>query len=193
MNSSLPYKINWLDLSHVGYPDSIGIGALTGCKHRFIQRNMAEDLGVLKTNNVRHIILLCETVELQRFGVSIESFSDFEVHHYPCEYGLFPNIAELMEIIRRIFHIVETGEKCLIVSRDGLGRSCLVGATIILHTNDTLNYTDVYALMKRSVDRRAVQTVKQYNFLVEFRDLRDDFVANSACHGGAAFDRHLSR
>ena len=45
-------------------------------------------------------------------------------------------------------------------SRDGLGRSCVVGATLMLQTNDNLTYSDAFDAIKKVIGPRAIQTVK---------------------------------
>ncbi len=45
-------------------------------------------------------------------------------------------------------------------SRDGLGRSCVVGATLMLQTNDNLTYAEAFDAIKKVIGPRAIQTVK---------------------------------
>jgi protein-tyrosine phosphatase len=179
MNSNLPYKINWLSLHYLGFPDSLAIGSLPGCKHRFINRDLNADTDVLLNAGIRNSFVLVDDMELQRFGVrnlvDVLNSKGINCKQYPCELGMFPPIEAIMEIIKDIFHHLENGQKSIIISRDGFGRSCVVGAAMLLHTDDNILHDEVYATMKRTVGPRAVQTVKQYNFLVDFRQLRDKF------------------
>jgi len=198
MNSLTPYKVNWLDLSCLGYSDKVAIGGLPGCRHRFVARDFQDDLNVIISNEIHYAIILCEDRELDRFGVpNILSAFDavgIQTEHYPCEYGLSPTIESLLQIIRKIFGVLERGEKCAIISRDGLGRSCVVASALLLHTDDNLSFSDVYDTMKRLLGARAIPTVKQYNFIVDYRQLRDEYVADAFGYDEATDHlRHISR
>jgi len=179
MNSHSPYAIKWVDLSYLGYPDSIGIGSLPGCTFRFINRNLQADADVLLSNGIQQAIILMDDIELRRFGgsqlISVLRSKDIYCRQYPCEIGHFPSIEDVMDIISDVFRNIERGNKTIIISRDGFGRSCAMAGAILLHTNDNLLYDQAYDTLKKAVGPRALQTVKQYNFLVDFRQLRDNY------------------
>ena len=54
----------------------------------------------------------------------------------------------------------------------GLGRTCLVAATFLLTVDHSLAPETVIQLLRGVRGPRAVQTVRQYNMIMEFRSLQ---------------------
>lgn len=180
LKTVVPFKIDWLDLSAFGYPDSVGLSGLPGCKFKDNWRDIARDLEHVKLEDVSDVFVLCTKGELALYRVP-SLLTEYEnhgiiVHHHPVSDGTAPSIDILMSILREIGEAIQQGKRVLIHCFGGLGRTGVVAACLLLNLDD--NVTPEHAVRKVQELRgtRAIQTVKQYNFIHSFREARGDYL-----------------
>uniref|UniRef100_A0A8C4U493 Cyclin-dependent kinase inhibitor 3 n=1 Tax=Falco tinnunculus TaxID=100819 RepID=A0A8C4U493_FALTI len=119
------------------------------------------------------------------------------VHHYPIPDGDAPDIAKCCKILEELRSCLESNRKTIIHCYSGLGRSCLglgrnsrqmgpmprnsvqqkiqllcdpVAACLLLQLLDTLAPQQVIDSLRNLRGSGAIQTIKQYNYLHEFRE-----------------------
>ncbi|XP_064456117.1 cyclin-dependent kinase inhibitor 3-like [Ornithodoros turicata] len=184
LNSAASFKIDWLDLSACGYPDSVGLSGLPGCKFKDNWRDIKRDLECIKLEDISDVFVLCTRGELTLYRVPtlLDEYSRHEiaVHHYPVPDGTAPTIDQLMAILYGIGATIEQGKRVLVHCFGGFGRTGVVAACLLLNLDDAL--TPEHALCKVQLlrGRRAIQTVKQYNFIYDFRGLRDEHAKSTS-------------
>lgn len=178
---SLPLNLNWMDLSgYMGQIDSrlVALSSLPGCKFRHYRRDLNSDLTTLKAQGIHHILCLLTDWELRKYRVPclLKEYNDagFSYTHYPIPDAMIPeDISEFMGIIWELIHVhIQQGNRVLIHCYGGLGRTGLIGACLLLSLDDKLHPDEAISQIRNIRGPRAVQSVKQYNFIHEFRDLR---------------------
>ncbi|CAN7998484.1 unnamed protein product [Ixodes hexagonus] len=172
-----PLKIDWLDLSMFGYPDSVGLSGLPGCKFKDTWRDTARDLEYLKLEDVSDVFVLCTGGELTLYRVP-NLLTDYEthgitVHHHPLKDGTAPSIQQLMTILKEIGQVIGEGKRALVHCFGGLGRTGVVAACLLLNLDDSMTPEHAVRKVQELRGTRAIQTVKQYNFIHDFRNIRD--------------------
>lgn len=169
-------KLNWIDLSVIGHPETVAIGSLPGCRFKNIRRNVDRDLEQLKSLEILEVFVLCTRGELNKYRVPtlFEKYEQYGIlfHHYPFPDGTSPEINCLMKLIAELINSISRGHRVLIHCFGGLGRSCAVAACLILHVDDGSCPDETIEKLRQLCGPGAVQTVKQYNFVHEFRSLR---------------------
>jgi len=103
--------------------------------------------------------------------------------------GHVPAMDDLLHMLQDITLISQTGSKVLIHCFGGLGRACLVAACLLLQLDNKLSPGEAIETIRELRGPGAVQTVKQYNFIHDFRQLRDEYLRL----GKAEHSRSLSR
>ncbi|XP_072895967.1 cyclin-dependent kinase inhibitor 3 isoform X1 [Hemitrygon akajei] len=169
----LPLQVSWLDLAVLNYQQSLGICALPGCKFKDVRRNLQKDLEDLKSYNIQDVFVFCTKGEMVKYRVPnlLESYQQegFMVHHHPLPDGSVPDIASCWKILEELRICLENGKTTLVQCYGGLGRSCLIAACL-LQLSDTMLPEEAINLLRELRGTRAIQTVKQYNYLHDFRD-----------------------
>ncbi|XP_057579968.1 cyclin-dependent kinase inhibitor 3 isoform X5 [Hippopotamus amphibius kiboko] len=84
--------------------------------------------------------------------------------------GGTPDIASCCEIMEELEICLKNNRKTLIHCYGGLGRSCLVAACLLLYLSDTVSPQQAIDSLRDLRGSGAIQTIKQYNYLHEFRD-----------------------
>ncbi|XP_078418756.1 cyclin-dependent kinase inhibitor 3 isoform X4 [Cetorhinus maximus] len=169
----LPLQVSWLALSVANCHQSLGICALPGCKFKDVRRNLQKDLGEMVKYRVPGLL---ESYQQQGFGV----------YHYPFPDGSVPDIASCWKILEELRICLENEKTILIQCYGGLGRSCLIAACLLLQLSDTMLPEEAIGHLRELRGAAAIQTVKQYNYLHDFRDnvatylaTKDDVAARS--------------
>ncbi|KAG8561616.1 hypothetical protein GDO81_015414 [Engystomops pustulosus] len=139
-----PFELSWLSLEPVNYAHILGISALPGCKFKNVWRN------------------LFQNVEYHK--------QDFVIHHYPFLDGDVPEIDTCHKIMEDLKTCMDHSRKTLIHCYGGLGRSCLIAACLLLWLDDGMIPDEAIQLVRASRGPGAIQTIKQYNFVNEFRE-----------------------
>ncbi|XP_051877634.1 cyclin-dependent kinase inhibitor 3 isoform X1 [Pristis pectinata] len=184
----MPLQVSWLGLAVVNCHQLLGICALPGCKFKDIRRNLQKDLEDLKSYNIQNVFVLCTKGEMVKYRVPslLESYQQkgFTVYHYPFPDGSVPDIASCWKILEELRICLENGKKTLIQCYGGLGCSCLIAACLLLQLSDTMLPEEAIDLLRELRGAGAIQTVKQYNYLHDFRDNVATYLAtkeDSAC------------
>ncbi|XP_051624799.1 cyclin-dependent kinase inhibitor 3 isoform X2 [Manacus candei] len=169
-----PLHISWLSLSPLYSSKFLGLCSLPGCRFKDVRRNLQKDVGELKNCGIQDIFVLCTRGELLKYRVPnlIDTYQQHGlcVHHHPIPDGNAPDIATCCEILEELRSCLENNRKTMIHCYGGLGRSCLVAACLLLQLSDTLAPQQVIESLRNLRGSGAIQTIKQYNFLHDFRE-----------------------
>ncbi|XP_030174998.1 cyclin-dependent kinase inhibitor 3 isoform X2 [Lynx canadensis] len=154
-----PIQISWLPLSRVNCSQFLGLCALP------------EEL---KSYGIQDIFVFCTRGELSKYRVPnlLDLYHQYGIitHHHPIPDGGTPNIASCCEIMEELTICLKNNRKTLIHCYGGLGRSCLVAACLLLYLSDTVSPEQAIDSLRDLRGSGAIQTIKQYNYLHEFRD-----------------------
>ncbi|NWS74766.1 CDKN3 inhibitor, partial [Crotophaga sulcirostris] len=145
-----------------------------GCKFKDIRRNLQKDIEELKTYGTQDIFVFCTRGELLKYRVPklIDSYQQhgISVHHHPIPDGDAPDIDKCCTILEDLRNCLENNQKIMMHCYGGLGRSCLVAACLLLQLSDDLTPQQVIDSIRDLRGSGAIQTIKQYNFLHDFRE-----------------------
>ena len=163
--------LSWLDLSAVGHRRSLAVSALPA----------AADLERLQALGFTAVLMVCTHAELAKQGVP-ELAAAYEAHglavcHRPVAEGEVPGPAALLQLFEAAVRALEAGGRVLLHCTTGLGRACSVAACLLLHVQEELSADQAVEAVRRLRGPRAVQSVRQFNFIHEYRDERDAFLA----------------
>ncbi|KAF6350961.1 cyclin dependent kinase inhibitor 3 [Rhinolophus ferrumequinum] len=169
-----PIQISWLPLSRVNCSQFLGLCALPGCKFKDIRRNSQKDTEELRSYGIQDIFVFCTRGELSKYRVPnlLTLYQQYGIitHHYPIPDGGTPDIASCCEIMEELAICLKNNRKTLIHCYGGVGRSCLVAACLLLYLSDTVSPQQAIDSLRDLRGSGAIQTIKQYNYLHEFRD-----------------------
>ncbi|XP_058842572.1 cyclin-dependent kinase inhibitor 3-like isoform X2 [Acipenser ruthenus] len=167
-------QISWLSLSVVGSSQVLGICALPGCKFKDVRRNLQKDIGELKAQGVQEVFVFCTRGELSKYRVPqlLDSYRHLGlgVHHLPFPDGSAPELGQCCQILGELQESLESNRRTVIHCYGGLGRSGLIAACLLLRLSHSLTPEKAIELLREQRGPGAIQTVKQYNFLHEFRE-----------------------
>ncbi|GFO16882.1 cyclin-dependent kinase inhibitor 3 [Plakobranchus ocellatus] len=179
-----PFQVDWLDLEFADCPQKLGICALPGCRFKDTWRSMSHDIGCLKEMKVDDVFCFCTKGELYlcRATKLLEKYSEAGIvcHHYPIEDGLIPEIGDLMKLLDDIRVCLLAGKKTILHCYGGIGRSCAVAACLMMLMDSTLSHEDAKKKLKTLRGDAAIRSVKQYNFVNEFRDLLNNYIQENS-------------
>ncbi|KAF6724043.1 Cyclin-dependent kinase inhibitor 3 [Oryzias melastigma] len=182
-----------LPLSVVESSQFLGISGLPGCKYKNIRRDLQKDVEELQHQGVQDVFVFCTRGELSRYRVPtlLEAYKQrgLAVQHWPFPDGEAPELEQCCRILEELQRRLQDGRKTLIHCYGGLGRSALIAACLLLRLSVTMTAGKAMELLRELRGRGAIQTVKQYNFLHEFREK----VAARGEHGEASRERSVSR
>lgn len=190
-----PFKVDWLDVGCADLTQKLGISALPGCRFKETWRSMNFDIDCLKEMKVEEVFCFCTNGELYMYRAK-ELFDKYRnaginCNHYPIEDGLVPDISTLMSLLEEIRLCLVSGKKTLLHCYGGVGRSCAVAACLLMLLDSNLSPEDA---KKRLSDLRgdaAIGSVKQYNFMNQFRDALKNYLQHQ--ENGNADNRSVSR
>ncbi|XP_061174695.1 cyclin-dependent kinase inhibitor 3-like [Saccostrea echinata] len=178
-----PLDISWLDLTCYGFESPVGITSLPGCRFKDVWRSLENDIKYLVSEEVQDVYCLCSKGELTKYRVQWLlhelSGAGLTVHHFPFPDGQPPTTAQLMKIIEELKISLNNKRKAIIHCYGGLGRSCVVGACFLLSLDSEITPEKAIEKMKELRGPRAVQTVKQFNYINEFPQTLADFQKES--------------
>ncbi|NXS90987.1 CDKN3 inhibitor, partial [Jacana jacana] len=169
-----PLPISWLPLSHA-YPSTfLGLSSLPGCRFKDVRRNLQKDIEELKNYGTQDIFVLCTRGELSKYRVPnlIDTYQQHGicVHHHPVPDGDAPDVANCCKILEELRSCLESNQKTVIHCYSGLGRSCLVAACLLLQLSEALAPQQAIDSLRSLRGPGAIRTIKQYNFLHDFRE-----------------------
>ncbi|XP_026990410.1 cyclin-dependent kinase inhibitor 3 isoform X3 [Tachysurus fulvidraco] len=163
--SYTPLHISWLSLSVVECSQFLGICSLPGCRYKDIRRNLEKD-------------------------VECYTHRGLSVHHLPFPDGGAPELHQCICILDELQHCLHTQRRTIIHCYGGLGRSGLIAACLLLQLSVSMTPTDAIEILRELRGGGAIQTVKQYNFLHEFRE---KFAAHQETKESRTSERCVSR
>ncbi|XP_077477677.1 cyclin-dependent kinase inhibitor 3 isoform X2 [Stigmatopora argus] len=152
-----PFHISWIPLSEVGSSQFVGICALPGCRFKDIRRSLQKDIGELSKYRVPSLLEV-----YRQKGLS--------VHHMPFPDGEAPRPELCARILARLRRSLEADRRTLVHCYGGLGRSALITACLLIQLSVTMTANRAMDILRQHRGHGAIQTVKQYNFLHEFRE-----------------------
>ncbi|NXP51822.1 CDKN3 inhibitor, partial [Heliornis fulica] len=163
-----------LSLPPVYSSEFLGLCSLPGCKFKDVKRNLQKDIEELKNCGTQDIFVLCTRGELLKYRVPnlIEAYQQHGicVHHHPVLDGGVPDIAKCCTILEELRSCLQSNRKTIIHCYGGLGRSCLIAACLLLQLSDALTPQQVIDNLRNLRGSGAIQTIKQYNYLHDFRE-----------------------
>ncbi|KAJ8411905.1 hypothetical protein AAFF_G00155430 [Aldrovandia affinis] len=169
-----PLQISWLSLSEVECSQCLGICPLPGCRFKDIRRNLQRDIGELQGQGVQEVFVFCTRGELHKYRVPclLDAYQQqgLGVHHLPFPDGGVPELGQCCQILEELQLSIENNRKTVIHCYGGLGRSGLMAACLLLKLSVTMTPDKAIDILRQLRGGGAIQTVKQYNFLHEFRE-----------------------
>uniref|UniRef100_A0A8C4TFH4 Cyclin-dependent kinase inhibitor 3 n=1 Tax=Erpetoichthys calabaricus TaxID=27687 RepID=A0A8C4TFH4_ERPCA len=169
-----PLEISWLSLANVDCAQNLGICALPGCRFKDVKRNLMKDLGELKGQGVEEVFVFCTLGELNKYRVPhlLDSYQQHGLiaHHHPFPDGCAPELDQCCQILEELKSNLKNGHITVLHCYGGLGRSGLIAACLLLHLSDVMTPDKAIDLLRELRGSGAIQTIKQYNFLHEFRE-----------------------
>lgn len=169
-----PFHISWLPLSIVESSQFLGICALPGCKYKDIRRSLQRDVEELQNQGVQDVFVFCTRGELAKYRVpsllEVYQQQGFTVHHLPFLDGDTPELEQCSQILQELQDSLENDRRTVIHCYGGLGRSGLIAACLLIQLSLTMTANKAIEILREHRGGGAIQTVKQYNFLHEFRE-----------------------
>uniref|UniRef100_A0A3Q1I731 Cyclin-dependent kinase inhibitor 3 n=1 Tax=Anabas testudineus TaxID=64144 RepID=A0A3Q1I731_ANATE len=163
-----PFHISWLPLSIVDCSQFLGICALPGCNFKDLKFKELQNQGV------QDVFVFCTRGELNKYRVPslLEVYQQhgFTVHHMPFPDGDVPELEQCCQILKELQVSLENNRRTVIHCYGGLGRSALIAACLLLQFSLTMTANKAIEILREHRGGGAIQTVKQYNFLHEFRE-----------------------
>ncbi|KAM8917032.1 cyclin-dependent kinase inhibitor 3 isoform 1-T3 [Spinachia spinachia] len=188
-----PFHISWLPLSIVECSQFLGICALPGCKYKDIRRSLERDVEELHNQGVQEVFIFCTRGELSKYRVPslLEVYRQrgFTVHHTPFPDGDAPELEQCCQILEELQVSLQNNRRTVIHCYGGLGRSGLIAACLLLQLSLTMTANKAIEILREHRGGGAIQTVKQYNFLHEFREKYTTFQESVA----VSTERSVSR
>ncbi|KAG7153970.1 cyclin-dependent kinase inhibitor 3-like isoform X2 [Homarus americanus] len=168
-------KVDWLDMSFMGCPQAVALSGLPGCRFRNVHQNLHMDLNKIEDLGISDVVMLVTKGELRKYRVS-NLMNEYEMrgirlHHYPFPDGTAPSIDNVMVVIDTVRQALEENRKILIHCMGGLGRACVIASCLLQYFENSLTPDQTIFLLRELRGTRAIQTVKQYNFVQDFRSL----------------------
>ena len=169
-------RVDFINLYRLGLCDCLALSALPGCRFRDVQRNLKDDLESLLRRGITHVMVLMEEPELRRYRVPglLQEYSHhgLQVLHHALVDGSVPPLHQLFQAVENIKSVINGGGRLLVHCYGGLGRTCLVVAAFLMSIDPHMTPQYVIDLLREKRGPRAVQTVRQYNMIMEFRALQ---------------------
>ncbi|XP_040055216.1 cyclin-dependent kinase inhibitor 3 [Gasterosteus aculeatus] len=188
-----PFHISWLPLSMVECSQFLGICALPGCKYKDTRRSLERDVEELQNQGVQEVFIFCTRGELNKYRVPslLEVYRQrgFAVHHTPFPDGDAPELEQCCQILDELQVSLQNNRRTVIHCYGGLGRSGLIAACLLLQLSLTMTANKAIEILREHRGGGAIQTVKQYNFLHEFREKYTTFQESVA----VSAERSVSR
>ncbi|XP_072030236.1 cyclin-dependent kinase inhibitor 3-like [Amphiura filiformis] len=181
-----PLKVDWLDLSSVGFSTSLGISGLPGCRFNETWRSLMTDIEYLREEGITDIFVLCTRGELRKYRVprllQELTTAEFSVHHYPFPDGLTPSFANCAKLLEDMRVNIASDRKCLVHCYGGLGRSCLIAACFLLMMSEDMESETAIDKVRALRGHSAIQTIKQFNYVNDFRKMYKEYEESQPCN-----------
>jgi protein-tyrosine phosphatase/nicotinamidase-related amidase len=157
-------RIDWLEQKYTG-SGRLGLTILPG--RRDYDRELADDINLLKKENVSAIICLLTNNEFQHYGVDnlLMEYRNagMEVRHLPIIDQGVCTTQDMQELLQWISEKLNNGAKIVVHCAGGLGRSGTVLACYLRKTG--LNAEDSMVEVRRVRSPRAIESKVQEEFI----------------------------
>ncbi|XP_068682459.1 cyclin-dependent kinase inhibitor 3-like [Montipora foliosa] len=198
VENATPFHVDWVDLPFTGCcAEVVCISGLPGCKYKGTNRNLSMDIAHLKAMDITDVLVFCSPAELARCKVPylIDEYhhAGIDVCHFPIECGNIPTMSDCDSIIAKLRNCISFGHKTLLHCVSGWGVSCLAVAILMLRFDAFMTPDYVITKLRQLRGQQAFQTIKQYNFVHEFRDLHKAHLEEQRNISKVAPPRSLSR
>ena len=174
-----PLRLDFINLYRLGLCDCLALSSLPGCRFRDVQRHLQDDIQTILDKGITDIMVLMQTSEFRKYRVPqlLEEYTKhgLTVHHHVLEDGTVPSLHQLFHCIKSMKSVISAGGRLLVHCYGGLGRTCLVVSTFLMSIDQSMSPEYVIQLMRDKRGVRAVQTVRQYNMIMEFRAIEDSY------------------
>ena len=174
-----PLRLDFINLYRLGLCDCLALSSLPGCRFRDVQRHLQDDIQTILDKGITDVMVLMQTSEFRKYRVPqlLEEYSKhgLTVHHHVLEDGTVPSLHQLFHCIESMKSVISSGGMLLVHCYGGLGRTCLVVSTFLMSIDQSMSPEYVIQLMRDKRGVRAVQTVRQYNMIMEFRSIEDSY------------------
>lgn len=168
-------RVDWVNVPRLGLCNTLALSSLPGCRFREHKRNLRHDVATIVSKGVTDVLILLTHAELRKYRTPT-LLTEFDkngltVHHYTLEDGAVPSLEVLVDIVTNLENLVINNHTVLIHCYGGLGRTCLVAAALMLTMDPHLEPEAAIQFLRNIRGPRAVQTVRQYNMIHEYRGL----------------------
>jgi len=176
-----PLRIDWLDVPRLGLHRSLALSALPGCRFKEHKRNLTQDVETICGHGITDVFVLMKSAELRKYRVPglLQEYENAGIvpHHHPVEDGGLPADQELMRMVSSLKSLVMSASeleeyeqrRVLIHCYGGLGRTGVLAVCVLLSLDPDLTPEAAIALVRARRGARAIQTVRQWNFVQDFR------------------------
>ncbi|KAK3750707.1 hypothetical protein QZH41_017261 [Actinostola sp. cb2023] len=96
-------------------------------------------------------------------------------HHYPMDDFKEPKFKTCLETVQKLLECIKEERKTLIHCIAGVGRTCLVAGLLLLELDSNMQEDAVIQKLQDLRGPNAIQTVKQFNFINDFRESKNKF------------------
>ncbi|MCJ8750185.1 hypothetical protein PDJAM_G00259650 [Pangasius djambal] len=163
-------------------------------REKFAAYQETKESRASERSGVQDVFVLCERAELVRYRVPclLECYArrGLRVHHLPFPDGGAPELQHCTRILDELQHCLHAQRRTVIHCYGGLGRSGLIAACLLLQLSVSMTPAKAIEILRELRGGGAIQTVKQYNFLHEFRE---KFAAYQETKESRASERSVSR
>lgn len=177
-----PLDISWVPV----HTFHVAVCSLPGNRFAGARRSLVADLESLKKAGVQEVFILCTDVELSRCKVRSLLIDyaerEFIPHHFPIDDDHLPDMKQWLQLLQDIFSRLQSGRKIAIHCVDGYGRSGLVTTLLALILNEDLPAQVAIEIIRQHRGAAAVQTIKQYNVIMDFHKDLSEFRARHPLH-----------
>uniref|UniRef100_A0A673GG85 Cyclin-dependent kinase inhibitor 3 n=1 Tax=Sinocyclocheilus rhinocerous TaxID=307959 RepID=A0A673GG85_9TELE len=153
-----PFQISWLSLSVVECSQSLGICSLPGMNN-------------MRDQGVEDVFVFCTRGELVRYRVpsllEVYSLNGLRVHHLPFPDGGAPELPQCSCILEELQDCLLNQRRTVIHKYQMLKQ---VAACLLLQLSVSMTPSAALEILRELRGGGAIQTIKQYNFLHEFRE-----------------------
>jgi hypothetical protein len=141
------------------------------------------DIETLRKAGVQDVFVLCTEAELRRCHVPTLPVDYLEhglvPHHHPLDDDHL-SLSLALPLLQELHSVLLAGRQTAIHCTDGLGHSCLMVVLLAMLLDSDLPPMVAMEIVQRARGPAAIQTIKQYNFAMDFRKNLSECDASSS-------------
>jgi len=174
-----PFRLDWLDVPSSGLCQTLALSALPGCRFKEHRRNLKKDLEFIVDSGITDVFVLMKSYEFRKYKIPniLQEYEKLgiQVHHCDVEDGSLPPEQEMMDLILDLRSVAECNGKSLIHCYGGFGRTGVLAACFLLFLDPNLAPETAIGHVRALRGVRAIQTVRQWNFVQDFRTVEKSY------------------